>query len=385
MRKILQIFLLLPAFLLCACSEGEKAVPVTEEAGQEVIVGEEAAPEETGEERFGLPNPVVPVTDTSEFAMVLGIPVDASLLSDAASMSIISDEMADISWNRENVNGEEVELCFRATRNADLAPSMHGIYDEKMSDPAVTEVELKESEKITLTFREAETEGVGIYTWDRDGVFYSLTRDGEMSQMAMAEILDSCMMASGIVEPPVRLFPLPVDVDPENPEDGIYPAEFTAADISETEDGYALTARLFTAEFFDMIDVRLLQPGDVIVIGGEEVAIDAISEDEGMILLNGGLPEGGVELRTDGGVYHVSGFDDVTSYKDHGTGTFAFSEDVTLEDSFDLSRPKPKTAEGAEAVVSYLRKAEDLYISCYNATIRIEDGKIAALNFIYIP
>lgn len=160
------------------------------------------AKEKTGEvteqQNVGMPNPIVLVNDDEEFSEQLGIAIDKTKLPAAPEMSIIAGKMAQCDFCLTNVENVEVTCSLRATKDGEMAENMHGIYDEDMSEPVVISQEFGD-ETIDYTCLYANTEGYTIYTWtSSDGVHYSLTFDGEMSQMQIGAVLDAVMIATGI-------------------------------------------------------------------------------------------------------------------------------------------------------------------------------------------
>ena len=429
MKKTWMIFAAgLCALCLSACQEDTRSVPFTEEAPAEenVAVGEEAAPEET---MFGLPNPMVPVTDPAEFEMVLGIPIVPTALSLETECFIISGRMADVRWHRDNGNGEDTELCLRATKNSELAPYMHGIYDDHMSEPVVTH-----TEGADVTFTDALTEKIGICTWSSEDTFYSLTYDMGLSQMSLAAVLDACMMATGrkripeIVTPraflprqadspdasqpasdtptrqtppPSQQTPTPIQQTPPSsqqtpqaaaaPElpDGTYAAEFSPEDFREQDGKWELEAGIFTPEYFDLVDVTMMVPGDILVIGGEEIPVESVelstASESPVLFVNGGLEAGGIDLCEGGdGTYRVQGVNDRTSYTPHGTVVLPVSADVKIR---DLSNPRSKKTNEVSTpkkVRAYLT-TNDLLITRHSAAITVKDGELAEIEIRYVP
>ena len=150
----------------------------------------------------GMPNPVVIVTDDDVFEAELHIEVDADdLRFDGYEMSVIGGKVGQIVFVLTNVNGENVEWTLRFTRDAEMGASMEaltGVYDEDLSEPVVKQADVVDDDPedcFTLEITEVTANGVGvtIWTWNRAGVFYSLTANGVFSQMQAAEVLDQMM------------------------------------------------------------------------------------------------------------------------------------------------------------------------------------------------
>ena len=191
MKKIVSVILImslaaLAAFALAGCQQ--KAEAETEET--------EAA--EAGETKKGvtMPNPMVGVEDDEAFEKELGIKLDTDKLPvEPSEMYIIGENLADVRFTLPNVENEDIEYCLRATKEADKAETMHGVYDSDMEEVNTIETEV-DGETTSVKELYANTESTYIYMWQWGEVYFSLTYKGTVSQMQLAEILDSCMAAT---------------------------------------------------------------------------------------------------------------------------------------------------------------------------------------------
>ena len=195
-KRILTLLLISTmAFCLAACGSSKSSTDEstdTTEAQPDAGEATDSTDGSDGDDQIvGMANPMVAVESADEFKDQLGITIDTSVFTcDVVDMYIISDSIAEINMTIQNVEGEEVDLYLRATKDADMAESLHGIYDEKMTDPYELEVD-----DITFTVQDAETEGKTIYSWNKDDIYYCFVVDDSLSQMTIGELLDQVMAA----------------------------------------------------------------------------------------------------------------------------------------------------------------------------------------------
>ena len=165
-------------------------------------------------------------------------------------------------------------------------------------------------------------------------------------------------------------------------EESEFPASFDpAADIVKDGDTYKLTYVGYGEEFFDLVDMFLLQKGDTIVIGGEEVPVDSVSMSDGCYYINGGLDEGGYDLITDEDTtFYVRGYDDLTSYTELGKHTLVLVANCVITDNSDPDN------QGKTLTVDELMKDESgAGFLHYNTVITTKGGEITAITRNYRP
>lgn len=140
--------------------------------------------------------------------------------------------------------------------------------------------------------------------------------------------------------------------------------------------------QVYSYEKFDLVDISMLKAGDSIFLAGEAITVNMVERnDNGTVLVNGGLDEGGFDLATDdSGIYYVQGYSDMKSWYLIGETEFPVSDDFVFTDSSDLDR----------GTVIY--DAEDLFNGVpehgyqpQNTNIRIENGRVVAMERIYTP
>lgn len=175
--------------------------------------------------------------------------------------------------------------------------------------------------------------------------------------------------------------PMPVDVDLEALQDGIYPAAF---ELDALKDG-ALTVTIYTVDCYDIVDISMLKEGDSIVIGGLTVEVESLNRENGLEI-NGGLLEGGYDLMPfeEDNCWRVVELDDYPTWTEHGEATLPLDEAVTFTDAWNLE-VDPVTYSGAEEVAKAIAGTDFEYFDQLNTTIRVENGKIVEISRIFTP
>ncbi len=184
-------------------------------------------------------------------------------------------------------------------------------------------------------------------------------------------------------------------VAPQNwfdPNDGTYPATFDRAAL---KDGALHGVRLYTEDWYDIVDVSLMAVGDTFEAEGKTVTVESRGEDEfGRITINGGFEEeNGYTLTTeeDTNGFTTTGYDDACTMTERGTLDLALAENVTFTDSYDidadamLNGKQPLTATGIEAVTEAIMASENDSFDAYSTRVTIEDGKVVEINRRYVP
>ena len=93
--------------------------------------------------------------------------------------------------------------------------------------------------------------------------------------------------------------PLAESLDPQALTDATVAASFGADDISETDGKTELTLTVYDYDIYDMVDIAQLAVGDTIVVDGKDMVVTSREDENGFVTINGGLEQGGVDLRSD--------------------------------------------------------------------------------------
>ena len=156
---------------------------------------EETADDASDETISGMPNPIVPVSDASEFENKLGITIMPDLMDDDYQLSIIGDTVAQIEFDKEGVDGDPIVCTLRATKDTEAAKSLSGIYDD-MEEENLT-FTLDDGNELPVLLKIPGTLPCKVYEFAISDVNYSFEYSGQMSQMMFAEVFDSVLVAIG--------------------------------------------------------------------------------------------------------------------------------------------------------------------------------------------
>ena len=196
---------------------------------------------------------------------------------------------------------------------------------------------------------------------------------------------EASSQSTGKVELGRVIRPLPLSVDIANLGDCTVGAAVAPDGIFLDDSGKAqMTLTLYEYDLYDMVDVSVLAPGDVIELNGEDVLLESVERtDSGLGVLNGGLEQGGYDLTTDDEtVYYLTGFDDYKSWRALGTVTLPVNEEFTYLDASDLE----KDAE-VWYVGDFLTPGTQLPdgLTPNNTTVTIQNGEVVELVRSYVP
>lgn len=142
---------------------------------------------------------------------------------------------------------------------------------------------------------------------------------------------------------------------------------------------------VYTYDMYDLVDISMLEAGDTLVYLGEELAVTEVTRTEtGLVLINGGLDQNGLDLYTDeSGVYFAHGLNDVKSWYLAGQADYPVSDEFVYTNSADIEAEAPLTIYAGE----FLEEGEsaDYPFIPEDTTVRIENGVIVAMDRVYIP
>ena len=178
--------------------------------------------------------------------------------------------------------------------------------------------------------------------------------------------------------------PLP-DGTMEALSDSIVSVSFGEGDFYRTGSGETmLKIQIYTYDKYDLVDISMLQPGDILKTCNGEVVVESTQVNEfGTILINGGLDNGGLNLVTnDSGIYYAQGYSDLKSWYLAGEAEFPVSDSFEFTDYAD--RDKGTVVLRA---ADFLNKNPgiDYHYQPSDTVVRIENGQIVAMERSYTP
>ena len=236
------------------------------------------------------------------------------------------------------------------------------------SDTKETEI-TKESQAVSETVESEMKETV-------------LVEEQKTSETAGTELQES---SAAIVPEKTVVVPLPVTIDMEQLDNCTVAISLEEGGVYADDTGVILMdVTAFVYDLYDMVDIALLEEGDIITIREKEVRVDSIERNEnGTVNINGGLDKGGHEFHTDDNtVFYESGYSDVKSYYELGKVTLNVSAEFTYTDASDLDKDPVVYPVG-----EFLTAAEgiDYYFNPNNTTITIQDGVVVEMKRVYTP
>lgn len=394
-KKIITFMLLISlcAGTLCACN-GSKTENI-----------EPAPQEESTEEYVGMPNPMVEVSSDDAFMQELGFAIDTSYFpNNGLEKFIIGGELAHVAFNVSDPEGKDVKCTFRGTKNDEWNKNplelIAGNYATDFSEPSELTLPATDEDIIFKTVY-SESSKTTISYFDYKGVHYTLTVEGNISQMLMAELNDSSLYAIGAVisgdeaaDSRKYITPYPETVDLENIEDAMFNARLE--NIRKEDDSVIADVTLYTMDLYDMVDMNTLSVDDVIYVDGKDIDIESVEDGDpidfhdgegkrDVKVINGGWEAGGVEfVANEGGTYRCFGMDDYASYTEQGSVTLKIAGDATINDTSDLDHQEGLTL-STEDLPSLKDKEFDPGFSLLNTKIRIVNNEIVEINRWFIP
>lgn len=142
-----------------------------------------------------------------------------------------------------------------------------------------------------------------------------------------------------------------------------------------------LTTMIYRYEMFSNDDIQALKVGDTIWCLGKAVVVETLETlDSGLVIVNGGIENGGRCFRMEDGVYCESGMNNVHSYYEIGENTYTLSADFVFTDNSDMDNPKTYTAEELMSILTW-----DTHFVKSNTIVETTDGVVTAIVRNYIP
>ena len=200
---------------------------------------------------------------------------------------------------------------------------------------------------------------------------------------AVAEVTET-ISTTAVTEPSAsKIYPLP-DTTMDNLNDAILSISLNEGDAYVDDTGkMQMDLKLYSYDQYDMVDISMLKVGDILVTHAGEVEITALDRNEnGTILINGGLDENGFDLITDEtGVYYECGYSDAKNWHEIGEATIRVSVDFMYYDTSDLDKGEILYYPGDFLIGA----VTDYNFTPHNTTIRVENGQIIEMHRVYTP
>lgn len=186
-----------------------------------------------------------------------------------------------------------------------------------------------------------------------------------------------------------RIEPLPTGFDPAALDDCELSVSFANSDIQLNDEGVlVIHMTAWEYELFDAAAVTAMKSGDTLVVRGKEIAVDTVDSENGVVHVNGGLENGGVDLAAaeSGGVFYESN-SAVTefpyNYVEAGQVTLPVDGDsFVYTDSSDLEKGEQTYLAGD---LLTMQDTVDFSCTALNGTAHVVNGKVTGITRVYIP
>lgn len=172
-----------------------------------------------------------------------------------------------------------------------------------------------------------------------------------------------------------------------NLTDGKLAASFDANSLKEEDGKLQLTFIVYNYEEFSGVEITDLKEGDVIVVNGQDLTVNSVTEENGYITVNGGEEDGGVTFAPNGdaGTYYVMGMDDSKTYYEVGQLTLPVADTCVLTDDSDPDN-YGKTTPASDLTALLAQQDADPYgFTSQNTTITVENSQITAIYRSFLP
>lgn len=184
---------------------------------------------------------------------------------------------------------------------------------------------------------------------------------------------------------PERILPLPCTVDVTQLQDCTLDISLEKDALHRDASGdLQMELTVYTYDVYDLLDISRMKVGDRIYLNRQDLVITSLEETHyGSLLINGGLENGGHELRTDeNGVYYETGYSDVKSYYEIGRAALPLAEQFVYVDASDLDQGETVwSAEEFEAMYAELA----FYFQPGSTSVVVENGMVTSLRRVYVP
>ena len=185
--------------------------------------------------------------------------------------------------------------------------------------------------------------------------------------------------------PQSMIAPLPSAFDLENMENCTISVSLNVGDayMDDAGNGY-MKLTVYDYDLYDMVDISSLKAGNIMLLRGKNVPVTSVERlDTGLVLVNGGIDNGGFDLWSDEDtVYYESGYSDAKAFYELGEVALPVSQNFRFVDSSDLDN------EPIECTFENLIDDSadfDYYFTPHNTRIVIESGYVTEMHRVYVP
>ena len=178
--------------------------------------------------------------------------------------------------------------------------------------------------------------------------------------------------------------PLPSAYEIGKQKDASVAASFSYKDFS-WKDG-KLSMNLFSEDLYNATEISELKAGDTLVYTGQPIIVKDVVFKDSFVTVNGGIEEGGADLRAkQGGTYRGTQLDDHSTYTELGKATVPLAKDFILVDCGENPTDPYDTIKARQE--DYLKKLPDYKktFSSLDTKVTIKNGVIVSITRKWIP
>lgn len=162
--------------------------------------------------------------------------------------------------------------------------------------------------------------------------------------------------------------------------DGGYSVSFTADDLVKTDAGYELTVEVYEYDRYEMEAIDNLVTGSKIQFCNKVITVDKVEKNSetGMLEINGGMEQDGIELMEEDGLYRTVIENDFPVYYSVGKVTIPVSDDITFEDQANSEQESDLTIVKLKDLPAALENS-DISFDCNNTVITVRQEQIVQI------
>lgn len=166
-----------------------------------------------------------------------------------------------------------------------------------------------------------------------------------------------------------------------------------AADITSVDaKKHQMDMTVYAYDSYRTEDIDGLEAGKAIrihpdgAVEAQDLTVESIerNEETGIVSINGGIEQGGVDLWHSNNVYRTVTYDDYPVYYMVGELVLPMDENITLSDSSSGVDAASVETNGTNGVASAVGADLDSWTE-YNTTVSTTDGKVSNILRIWVP
>ena len=167
-----------------------------------------------------------------------------------------------------------------------------------------------------------------------------------------------------------------------------FAADITRVDAKKRQ----MTMTVYAYDTYRAEDIDGLEAGEAIrihpdgAVEAQDLTVESIerNEETGIVSINGGIEQGGVDLWRSNDVYRTVTYDDYPVYYMMGELVLPVDDSVTLSDSSASVDAVPVETNGAIEVGKAVSEDKDNWTP-YNTTVLTKDGVVSNILRIWVP